>query len=162
LVVQGGKDGKLRLLDLRKFHSPPSVGKSPVLSGGLQTLAAPGNARVFTAPAVWASGGQTWLFVATGKGTAAYVLKKNRLASRWTKTTAGTSPVVAGGLVYVYDPQKGGLNVYAPTTGRLIATRPAGRGHWNTPIITDGRIALGQEDANAQVTFGVLNIYRLP
>jgi hypothetical protein len=54
------------------------------------------------------------------------------------------------------------LNVYAPTTGRLITSLPCGRGHWNTPIVTDARIALGQEDANAHVTFGVLNIYRLP
>ena len=32
LAVQGGKDGKLRLLDLQKFHSPPSAGKPPVLT----------------------------------------------------------------------------------------------------------------------------------
>jgi outer membrane protein assembly factor BamB len=74
----------------------------------------------------------------------------------------GTSPVIAGGLLYVYDWDGGELNVYAPTTGKRIAALPVGRGHWNTPIVTDGRIALGQEDANAHVTFGVLNIYRLP
>jgi hypothetical protein len=103
-----------------------------------------------------------WLFVATSKGTSAYVLQKNRLARKWTKTTGGTSPVVAGGLLYVYDSYEGALNVYAPTTGRSVASLPVGRGHWNTPVVTDGRIALGQEDANAHVTFGVLNIYRLP
>jgi len=162
LVVQGGKDAKLRLLDVRKFHSPPSAGKPPVLSTALQTFSSPAGGIVFTAPAVWKRSGVTWLFVATNKGFSAYVLRDRRLVRRWTKNVGGTSPVVAGGLLYVYDWDGGELNVYVPTTGKLVAALPVGRGHWNTPIVTDGRIALGQEDANAHVTFGVLNIYRLP
>jgi outer membrane protein assembly factor BamB len=162
LALQGGKDGKLRLLDLRRFHAPPNVGRSPVLGGALQVLAAPGHGQVLTAPAVWTNKGVHWTFVATSKGLSAYVLKQNRLVLEWTKTTGGTSPVVAGGLVYVYDWQGGALNVYVPTTGRRVASLQAGTGHWNTPIVTDGRVALGQDDANAQATSGVLNIYRLP
>lgn len=162
LAVQGGKDAKLRLLDLRRMHSPPVVGKQPVLGGALQTLEAPGGKRVFTAPAVWLNKGLTWMFAATSGGTSAYVLQNNRLKRRWTKTAGGTSPVLAGGLLYVYDWDAGRLNAYVPTSGRQVASLEAGRGHWNSPIITDGRIALGQEDANAHVTFGVLNIYRLP
>jgi hypothetical protein len=100
--------------------------------------------------------------VATNKGFSAYVLKERRLVRRWSKSVGGTSPVVAGGLLYVYDWDGGELNVYVPTTGKLVASLPVGRGHWNTPIVTDSRIAIGQEDANAHVTFGVLNIYRLP
>jgi hypothetical protein len=42
--------------------------------------------------------------------------------------------VVAGGLLYVYD-HGGRLNVYMPTTGRLVASLPAGSGHWNSPIV---------------------------
>ena len=162
LIVQGGKDAKLRLLDVRKFRSPPDAGERAVLSSALQTITAPGGGRVLTAPAVWENNGRKWLFVATSKGTSAYVLREKRLVRKWTKTTGGTSPVVAGGLVYVYDWDGGALNVYVPISGRRVASLPAGRGHWNTPIITDGRVALGQEDANALVTFGVLNIYRLP
>jgi outer membrane protein assembly factor BamB len=161
LAVQGGKDAKLRLLNIR-MHAPPSVGNGPVLGGALQTLASPGRQRVFTAPGVWRNDGKTWLFVATSGGLSAYVLQNNRLKLRWTKANGGTSPVVAGGLLYVYDWDAGRLNVYVPTSGRRVASLPAGRGHWNSPIVTDGRIALGQEDANAHVTFGVLNIYRLP
>jgi hypothetical protein len=37
----------------------------------------------------------------------------------------------------------------------------AGVGHWNSPIVTDGRIALPEGDANDHVLSGVLNIYRL-
>jgi len=161
LIVQGGKDAKLRLLDLRRMHKPPSVGRAPVLGGALQTLAAPGGARVFTAPAVWRTKNRIWLFATTSRGTAGYVLEKNRLRRRWSNSTGATSPVVAGNLLYAYDWDRGALNVYVPTSGKLVASLPAGRGHWNTPIVTGGRIALGQEDANAHVTVGVLNIYRL-
>ena len=45
----------------------------------------------------------------------------------------GTSPVIAGGLLYVYDWDGGELNVYAPTSGKRVAAFPVGRGHWNTP-----------------------------
>jgi hypothetical protein len=63
-------------------------------------------------------------------------------------------------LLYVYSPS-GGLNVYRPTTGALLARLPAGPGHWNSPIVTDGRIALPEGNANDHRTSGVLNIYRL-
>ena len=65
IALQGGKDGKLRLLDLRRFHAPPSAGKRPVVGGALQVMKAPGSAGVFTAPAVWTNKGVRWTFVAT-------------------------------------------------------------------------------------------------
>ena len=76
-------------------------------------------------------------------------------------SAAGTSPVVAGGLLYVYDPG-GELDVYAPTTGKRLASLPAGAGHWNSPIVTDGRIALPVGNANDHRTSGVLDLWRLP
>ena len=36
----------------------------------------------------------------------------------------------------------------------------AGSGHWNSPIVTDGRIALPEGDANDHRTSGVLDIWR--
>jgi outer membrane protein assembly factor BamB len=161
LLLQGGKDGKLRLIDLRRMRSPSSAGRNPVLGTAVQIIDAPGSGLVFTTPAVWTHKGVKRVFVATGKGLTAYVLRHERLRRVWRKTIGGTSPVLAGGLLYVYDPRAGALNVYVPTTGKRVGRLPAGRGHWNTPIVTDGRIALGQEDANAQDTSGVLNIYRL-
>ena len=101
------------------------------------------------------------MFVSTDAGTWCYVLRRNRLSVGWRRSDAGTSPVLAGGLLYVYDPG-GGLNVYRPTTGARVARLPAGSGHWNSPIITDGRIALPEGDANDHRESGVLDIYRLP
>jgi hypothetical protein len=69
--------------------------------------------------------------------------------------------VIAGGLLYVYDPG-GGLRVYLPETGREVARLDAGSGHWNSPIVVDGRIALPEGSANQHRTTGVLDIWRLP
>ena len=99
--------------------------------------------------------------MATSGGTWAYSLSGGRLRVGWRRAEAGTSPVLAGGLLYVYDPA-GGLSVLHPATGRLVARLPAGAGHWNSPIVTDGRIALAEGDANAHLTTGVLDIYRSP
>jgi hypothetical protein len=84
-----------------------------------------------------------------------------RLKKVWSRGAAGTSPVVAGGLLYVYNPD-GGLNVYVPASGRLLARLPAGAGHWNSPIVAAGRVILPEGNANDHAATGVLNIYRLP
>jgi hypothetical protein len=157
LAVQSGKDGKLRLLDLTKLNGKGGAG--PTTGGELQTLPTPSGAGLFSAPAVWRSGGRTWLFVSDFGATAAYFLNGRRLSQAWHVSAAGTSPVVAGGLLYVYDPG-GGLDVYAPTTGKRLASLPTGSGHWNSPIVTDGRIALPLGDANRHETSGVLDIWR--
>ena len=39
---------------------------------------------------------------------------------------------------------------------------PTGSGHWNSPIVADGRIALPEGDANQHRTNGVLDIWSLP
>lgn len=46
-------------------------------------------------------------------------------------------------------------------TGRLAAALDAGRGHWNSPIAADGRIALPEGSANDHATGGVIDIWRL-
>lgn len=51
---------------------------------------------------------------------------------------------------------------YRPVSGRLLVRLPGGPGQWNSPIVTDGRIALPEGDANQHRISGVLDIYRLP
>jgi|RhiMetdeSRZDD1v2_1073273.scaffolds.fasta_scaffold292563_2 outer membrane protein assembly factor BamB len=156
LAVQSGKDGRLRLLRLATLGG--AVGR---VGGELQSIGAPGGDGVFSTIAVQRLRSGTRLFVGTGAGTWAYVLRRGRLRVLWRSSRAGTSPVVAGGLLYVYDPG-GGLNVLRPATGKLVRRLAAGSGHWNSPVITDGRIALPEGDANDHRTSGVLDIYRLP
>jgi outer membrane protein assembly factor BamB len=164
LVLQGGKDGKLRLLDLDKLNGRTRApGK---LGGELQLLESPRGREVLTTPAVWHSDGRVWTFVATFSGIAAYRLAPGsspRLEKAWAiGEVGGSSPIVAGGLLYVYSPLTGVLDVFNPTTGRQVAQLPAGLGHWNSPIVADGRIALPEGDANRHSSTGALDIYRLP
>jgi hypothetical protein len=159
LALQGGKDGRLRLLNLRRLNGTAHAAARK--GGELQTLSTPGGVDLFTAPAVWHQGPTTWAFVADSAGTAAFRLVKGRLRRAWQNGVAGTSPIVAGGLLYVYDPN-GSLRIYRPTSGRAVATLPAGAGHWNSPIVVAGRVALPEGDANDHRQTGVLNIYRLP
>lgn len=155
LVVQGGKDGLLRVLDLRTLGRGKRGQEAAVVD-------APGERGVFTAPAVWRTGATTWIFIANSAATAAYVLEGKTLDLRWEIETPGTSPVLAGELLYVYDPGGSGLHVYDPRTGDERGVLPAGRGHWNSPIVVDGIVALPEGSGNDQRTTGTLNIYRLP
>ena len=123
VVVQGGKDGVLRLVAL--------AGRAPGgLGGELQRLPTPGGAELFTAMAVSRAAGVERLFVADASGTAAYRVRgagtATRLVADWANASAGTSPVLAGGLLYVYDPG-GALNVYDPGTRPPPAIAARGR-----------------------------------
>jgi hypothetical protein len=56
----------------------------------------------------------------------------------------------------------GGLNVYEASSGKRIATLPCGPGHWNSPIVLQGKIILPEGNANEHATSGVLDIWSLP
>ena len=155
LVAQGGKDGTIRLLDWQAMR-----GDAPHRGGEKQIVSTPSGGRMYTAGAVLHSGSVTELFVSDDNATQAWSLKEGRLVSLWKNAKGGTSPVIAGGLLYVYDPD-GGLRVYVPQTGAQIAELPTGKGHWNSPIVADGRIALPEGDSNDHDEKGLLDIWRL-
>jgi hypothetical protein len=60
----------------------------------------------------------------------------------WRNGASGTSPVLAGGLLYIYDESNGVLDVYNPVSGARVANLRAAPGHWNSPIVVGGRIIL--------------------
>jgi len=154
LVAQGGKDGKIRLLSMKRLR-----GRAAHRDQELQVVPTPSGTDLFTAPAVWRTPARTWLIAADNGGTEAWVLRNGRLRPVWRNGNGGTSPVVAGGLLWVYDPG-GGLRVYQPASGQLLTTLDAGSGHWNSPIVVDGRVALPEGNANDHSTSGVLDIWR--
>ena len=162
--MQGGKDGLLALLDLNRLNGTAD-GAGPLKGGALQTISAPGGGAVLTAPTVWNTGSRTYLFVANDSGTAAYLLSGRRLHVAWKNGSPGTSPVLAGGLLYVYDEVDGTLRVLRPATGGTVATLPAANGHWNSPIVVGGRVILpvgGGTEGPDHVTSGRVFIYHLP
>jgi len=178
-AVQAGKDGQLKLLDLNLLNGREHEA-GPYLGGQLQTIQAPGGGdspggcEVLTQPAVWNRTDEPPLvFEANDCGVAAYELLTTptpHLVLDWFDARPGTSPVIAGGVLYVYDPDPGGgLNVYNPdpTEGHMgedflpLLTLPVGLGHWESPIVADGEIAVGEGNANDHQTTGVLDIFRL-
>ncbi len=162
LAAQAGKDGKIRLLSLARLNGK-TRSAAHILGGELQVVLFPGH-PLLAAPAVWRSGSRFWLFVAGFARLAGYVLEtkpKAHLRRVWVAQHGSSSPVVAGGLLYSFDPLNGGLNVYQPATGKLVATLPTGKGHWNSPIVADGRVAVPEGDSNSRGSTGVLDIFRV-
>ena len=152
-AVQGGKDGELRLLNLKRL-----AGVNATTGGEVQTVDLPGKEMLFAAPAVWQ--GQ-YVFVANAAGTQAWILAKNhRLVLAWNSTNGGSSPVVSDGLLYVqWD---GGIHVYEAATGSVVATLPIGDTHWQSPIVVDGRVIAAEGNANDHALTGTLNVFSLP
>ncbi len=155
-LAQGGKDDLIRLLSIKAIAGAPAH-----MDHELQTVSTPSGNMLFTAPAVWHHGGETWMFAADGGGTAAWKLESGKLVAAWKNGNGGTSPVVAGDLLYIYDP-RGGLRVYDPEKGTQIADLECGSGHWNSPIVVPGKIALPEGNANRHSSSGVLDIWSVP
>ncbi len=155
-VAQGGKDGSIKVIEFGRTR-----GATARRGGEAQSVSSPSGTGLYSAQAVARVGGATWLFAADGGGTAGWIVTAGRLQQKWQNKTGGTSPVLAGGLLYVYD-LRGGLHVYNPESGQQVAELESGSGHWNSPIVVDGMIALPEGNANKHQTSGILNIWRLP
>jgi hypothetical protein len=156
-VAQGGKDGLFRLLAWGSMG-----GTTPHKGGEQQVGSTPSGNELVSSPAVLQSPTGTWVFAADAGGTAAWQVGATQLQLAWRNQTPGTSPVVVDGLLFVYDPAGGGVRVYKADTGTLLVTLSCGVGHWNSPIVTGGRIALPEGNSNSHLTNGVLDIWRLP
>jgi len=156
-----GKDGVIRVLRLARLngHRPGSTRR---LGGEVQTLPTPGGGQLFTQPAVWHHGKATTVFVADFSATAAYALRDGRLHKRWENDTPGTSPILAGGLLYVYDPSGGGIEVYSPRSPEPIAELPGEPGHWNSPIVVDGHVVEPEGNGNDHSDSGTLALFTAP
>ena len=66
---------------------------------------------------------------------------------------------MAGGLLYVYDLQAGGIYVYRPGSARPIAKLTGQPGHWNSPIVVDGHIVEPEGNANDHSLSGSIEIF---
>jgi PQQ-like domain len=159
-VVVAGKDGIMRVLVLSRLDGhPPSGARLHPLGGEVQRLSIPGGGELFSAPAVWRDHGRTTMFVSDEGGTAAYVLRGGRLLRAWQNSNPGTSPVMAGGLLYVYDLAAGGIYVYRPGSPQPIGKLAGSPGHWNSPIVVDGHVVEPEGNANDHRMSGSIEIF---
>lgn len=156
-VLIAGKDGVMRVLSASRLdgHSPSIPNR---LGGEVQQVPLPGGGELFTAAAVWTHG-RTTMFVGAEAATAAYTLARGRLKLVWQNSNPGTSPILAGGLLYVYDPSSGGIYVYKPNSGSPIAKLPGSPGHWNSPIVVDKHVIEPEGDANDHSLHGTLDLF---
>lgn len=149
LAVQAGKEGLLRLLNrlnLSGHGGPAHVG------GELQTVQLPDLCPTLAQPVAWQDprGGGVWVIVATLCHMDAYRVVTapdgaTRLQSAWHLGVQATSPIVAGGVLFVASNQD--LLALDPRTGHQLwssATPSAGgtidHVHWESPLVTGGRV----------------------
>ncbi|MGN6426854.1 MAG: cell wall-binding repeat-containing protein [Leifsonia sp.] len=144
LAVQSGKDAKIRLLNTANLSG---TGHAGALGGELQSIAVPQGGQVLTQPANWVdtATGTSWVLIANNNGIAGLRLQagaggKPALVPVWTSTTGGTTPIVAGGVLYYLS--KAGVRALDPTTGKQLWTDAAGASglHWQSPIVANGRL----------------------
>jgi len=145
LAVEVGKDGVIRVLrpsDLSGAGGPGHTG------GEIQELGAPGGREVLTlvASAPDAAGGEPWIFVANDAGVAGYQWDSGAggLALRWSVAPGGTSPALAGGLLFVA--RSGLLRALDPATGGTVwSDATIGAIHWQSPIMAKGNVYIEDE-----------------
>jgi hypothetical protein len=79
----------------------------------------------------------------------------------WQSSVGATSPVIAGGLLYTYDPA-GSIEIRHPLSSHVLRALPAVGGHWNSPIVVGGRIIEPTGAYGSSATSSVIDVYHLP
>jgi putative cell wall-binding protein len=156
LAVQGGKDAKLRLLNTEALGG----NGSGQLGHELQIVDVPQGGQVLTEPANWVDrAGTSWVFVANNSGISALKLQAPNgspaLTTVWKQTVGGTTPIVAGGVLFYLS--KNGIRALDPATGTQLWSDTAGAGglHWQSPIVANGKLAFTDGG-------GKLRVYSVP
>ena len=163
VALQGGKDGKLRLLDLDRLNGQDARARE-----ARRRAAAP----VRTEGQGSADGARRLAFGRARLGVRRHVLRHRRLPPGRRPEAAAAAGVGDGDRRLEPDrrrwpalrlqPARGLAERLQPDLRQAVAQLDAGLGHWNSPIVADGRIALPEGDANRHSSTSVLDIYRLP
>ena len=148
LVLIGGKDALLRVLNLDALDGDPPGTPRRTPAASCRRCRPPGRRCCSARP----RSGTGRCSSPTPAAPPPTRVAGRRLRLDWQNANHGTSPVLAGGLLYVYDMSTGGISVYDPSDGRQIAVLPTAAGHWNSPIVVDGHVIEPTGDANAHLT----------
>ena len=174
VAVQGGKDSKLRLLNLDNLSNQGGPGH---FGGEFSMIGVPQGGEVVGAQAVWVQPGTgtTWVFVATSGGIAAFTLstagqpvrgdgKQIPILSKvWQHSAGGFSPLIANGVLYYAGSNY--LHALDPVSGNeLWKDTTIGNIHWESPLVANGVLYITDGSGNhhdAGETAGSLTAYSL-
>jgi hypothetical protein len=154
LAVQGGKDAKLRLLNLANLSGQGGPGHLGGEIGAIINV--PQGGVVLTQPAVWVNpaDGSTWTFVVNGNGASGLRLNFDAngnpsLATQWQNVQGGTSPVVANNMVFSLSGST--IRALDPLSGNVLWSLVRSGGfHWESLIVANG--AVYATDGSNQLT----------
>ncbi|MCL5267694.1 MAG: PQQ-binding-like beta-propeller repeat protein [Bacteroidetes bacterium] len=152
LAVQGGKDMKLRLVNLADLSGKGCPGNVGGEIGRI--IDVPQGGMVFTQPAVWVNprNHSTWVFVATFGGLSGLRLHVDgrgepSLQVIWKNADEGSSPIVANNVLFCAGSHD--MRALDPTTGRLLwHDTTIGGIHWESPIVADGVLYITDESGD--------------
>lgn len=154
MLVQGGKDGRLRLINRQNMSGRGGPGHQ---GGELQTIVT--SCRYYHQPAVWTdhASGQPWIAISNSCGLATYRLVTSasgvsRLQQVWGDSAARvTSLVYANGALY--GAESGAVRAWDASDGaRLWGSDTASAGgsiggiHWESPIVVGGALYISDEN----------------
>lgn len=157
LLTQGGKGpacstchgAAIRLLNRDDLSGHGGTGH---LGGDLFVTQSPGGCEVLTAPAVWkAPSGSPWVFYADNCGLAGYRARVSarhfRLDRVWSSRSAGTTPVVHGGVLYLAS--AGQVTAFDPATGvQLASVTDLADVHWQYPLVEGPRLFITDQSGH--------------
>lgn len=147
--IQGGKDDKIRVLNLANLSGQ---GAPYHTEGELQTIPVPCN--ILSNPISWVNGGTTWVFVTDMcHDLFAYKVTANRTLQQVYQNgnDGGSSPVMVNGVLFIQT--SGSIHAIDPTTGNILWTGQLGSLHWQSPIVVDGHVFA--EDNGNLTAFGL-------
>jgi len=163
LLVQGGKDALLRVLDRRNLSGK---GGPRYVGGGLHTLPTPGGCALLTQPTIWTDPASqaVWVFVDDDCAMGAYQVVTDAaggttLKRAWTVNVKATTPIIAGNVLFAAT--SGAVRALDPRTGTQLwssAGQHAGGSidgiHWESPIVANGVLYCADEN-NHLTAYGI-------
>jgi outer membrane protein assembly factor BamB len=134
LGIQGGKDNKIRVINLKNLSGQGG----PYHTGGeLQTLSV--NCNIFSSPISWSDGSTIWVFVTDMcNNLYAYKVVNNGLQQVYKNTSGGSSPLMVNGVLFIQS--SGAIKAVDPTTGTVLWTGSVGSIHWQSPAVINGHV----------------------
>lgn len=135
LGIQGGKDNKIRILNLKNLSGK---GGPDHTGGELQTISV--SCNIFSHPISWNNGGKMWVFVTDMcNNLYAYKLSGNTLTQVYKNSSdGGSSPLLVNGIVFIQS--SNAVRAIDPTSGTVLWTGQVGSMHWQSPAVVNGHV----------------------